>query len=95
MKGNLKKAVIMLMVLGFALGLAIGKIQDDANRKRYAPYHQSIILHSPSLKFQSSGLQNDQLIKKEEYLRRVEELKRRALEKAERAEKWKHKHHCH
>jgi hypothetical protein len=95
MKGNLKKAVIMLMVLGFALGMAIGKIQDDAKKEQHLRHHPSSIFHSHTLKFRSSGLQNDELIKKEEYLRRVEELQRRALEKTERAEELRRKAHCH
>lgn len=95
MKGNLKKAVIMLMSLGFALGLALGKIQDDATKRRNAHHYQSIILHTPSLQVRSSGFEQDLQSRLAEKLRRVEELQRRAMEKAERVEKLKWRSNCH
>ncbi len=94
MKGNLKKAVIMLMSLGFVLGIAIGKIQDDVKHRHSTRHHQSIIFHSPSVQVHTSGLQNEIQLRIEEKLRRVEELQQRAHEKAERAEKLKLRFKC-
>ena len=95
MKGNLKNAVIMLMSLGFAFGLALGKIHDDYRNNQHDHHFKSVVYHPSSINIQTSKLQEEIRVRIKEKLRHVEEMQIRAHEQAEKAEKIRLKVNCH
>ncbi len=94
MKGNLKKAMIMLVSLGFMFGLALGKIHENHRQEKDTHHSKIIIYQSHDAKVQASQLREEMRLRLEEKLQRVHELQIKAMEEAERAQKIRFKYKC-